>query len=369
MANEFNNEFNPDVVSRQIIEARKKQLLTEQHQPQGVIHHQQQMRNNPKFDPRLDTKMTFNNGQAVAVNGKPIEEINRIDPVTAAKLGLENTPEAIAAARNYHQEVLRRNRTGVPAHLQMHGINEWAPVKEVGKYAAMVDLGDSTREAVANQAQQIREYSERKFGRPEDTDQLMSRLNGQQQVIANEMISNLAQGKARFLHEVNKGSNKPLITEAGMSPKPQPAPTGLPQNMVKEGAYILKILDTGGMPVPCSLSKPIAQYNSAQHGLLTLTGRSTKTFIVQNEQARIDVNVINNNPQHIKEVVEVVDSRGGQFFVLRESLNMPMQSPQIGNNKFLTDQKRMAPTPPVQQNGIGANQNFQQFMQRKFIKG
>lgn len=367
MANDPYNEFNPDIVSKQIIEARKKQLLTEQRQPQGVIHQPQHVRNNPKFDPRLDTKMTFNSsGQAIAVNGKPVEEVQRIDPVTAAKLGLENTPEAIAAARNYHQDVLKRYRQGVPAHLQMHGINEWAPVREVSKYASMVDLGDSTREAVTAQAQQIREYSERKFGRPEDTDQLMSRLNGQQQVVASQMISNLAQGKARFLHEVNKGSNKPLLREAG--PAPQPAPANLPQNMVKEGAFILKVLDTGGMAVPCMLSRPIAQYNPAQHGLLTLTGRSSKTFIIQNEQARIDMNVINNNPQYIKEVVEVVDSRGGQFFVLRESLNMPMSQGQ-GNSRFLTDQKRLAPTPPVQQNGIGANQNFQQFMQKRFIKG
>ena len=80
------------------------------------------------------------------------------------------------------------------------------------------------------------------------------------------------------------------------------------------------------------------------------------------------MNVINNNPQYIKEVVEVVDSRGGQFFVLRESLNMPMNQQQ-GGNRFLTDQKRLTPTPPVQQSGIGANQNFQQFMQKRFIKG
>ena len=377
------DDFNPDLIQRQLIEKRRIEMLTEQRRPAMVNH--QQYSNGPRFDPRLDTKMSFDaNGRPLTINGKPVAEIEaQKNALLAAKLGLENTPEAIQKAKEYHQRVLNTYKVGIPAHLQMYGINEWAPVTEVAKYGNMIDLGDEAGQAVQQQAQQLREYSERKWGKPEDVDTAMRNLNPQQQQVAANMISGLAQGKVKFLHEIPGGNHAvrpPLLTEDGRYNAPQAMPEQIPQGIkIQEGAHVLSMLQTGAWPTPCPISKVVTTYNSAQHGVLIPTGRTAKTFIVQNEHVRVDPVAIQQNPHFVKDVIEVADARGGRYFILKEHIQQNNSLvPQTrlaaptSNNKFLTDQKRLAPNPAVNQpsqTGFGANQNFQQFMQKKMLKG
>lgn len=366
-------EFNSELAYQQIIEKRKQELLTEQTRPQlqyNPYQHQQQQSKGPKFDPYLDTKMTFDrNGEALTINGKAVEEIeNARTAQIAAKLGMETDANSIFQARRYHKEVLQYHKQGVPAHLQMYGINEWAPSKEVKKYAKMVDLGDEAGAAFQTQTRQLNEHIARKYP-AENTDLVINQLSGQTKQVASSMVENLALGKAKFLHNQPQGQRQ-LLTENQPTMQPHINPGLQPgqqsaRPMIAEGAVVYKILDTSGMPIPCRLARPIVQYNSAQHGMLTPTGKVVKTFIVQNEQARIDIGVIQSNPQFIKETVEVVDSRGGVFVVEQQSLTRPLQQsnfPSPQSSKFLNDQYR--PT---------TNQNQSVFPKfntnNKFLKG
>ena len=344
-------EFNPDIAYQQILQKRKQELLTEQARPQQMLYtgnhgNPYQQNRNPKFNPELDTKMTFDSrGNPMTINGKPVEEIESIkNAQLAAKLGMENDPNAIFQAKRYHKEVLQYHKQGVPAHLQMYGINEWAPVKEVKKFAKMVDLGDEAGASFQEQTRQLGEHIARKY--PADSaDALMHGLSGQTRQVAASMVENLALGKAKFLH--NQGhAARPLITEnqpaqspfqfnSTMQPSPQPTRTA-----VAEGAIVYKILETAGMGIPCKLAKPVVQYNAVQHGMLNLTGRTNRTFIVQNEQARIDIGVIQSNPQFVKELIEVVDSRGGVFVVEQQYVTHSMPSGNPSQSKFLNDQYR-----------------------------
>ncbi|HNC55248.1 MAG TPA: hypothetical protein PLP33_07380 [Leptospiraceae bacterium] len=340
-------QFNPDLAYRQLIEKRKQEMLFEQSRPQVQYYNTPQQNNRgPKFDPELDTKMTFDrHGNPLTINGQSVEELESIKNARlAAKLGMENTPEAIRAAKTYHKEVLRHYKQGVPAHLQMYGINEWAPSKEVKKYASMVDLGDEAGNSYREQTRQIGEHIARKWGQPDSADALMHNLNHQQQRVVGEMVNGLASGQTKFLHNPQGEQKRQLLTEAN------PIQYSQQQNQVtavREGSIVYKILDTTGMPLPCSLARPIIQYSAVNHGMLTLTGRSFKTFIVQNEQARIDVGVINNNPQFIKEVLEVVDSRGQSFVVEKQQA---VQNNNFSSRNFINDQIRPQQR-PIQPNG------------------
>lgn len=344
-------QFNPELAYRQLLEKRKHEMLLEQSRPQVQYYNAPPQQNRgPKFNPELDTKMTFDHhGNALTINGQSVEELESIkNAKLAMKLGMENTPEAIKAAKNYHKEVLKYYKQGVPAHLQMYGINEWAPSREVKKYASMVDLGDEAGSSFREQTRQIGEHIAKKWGQPDSADVLMNGLNHQQQRVASEMVTGLASGRTKFLHNPQGEQKKQLLTEA------TPMQYNQQQNnvtAVREGAIVYKVLDTSGMPLPCLLARPIIQYNAVNHGMLTLTGRSLKTFIVQNEQARIDIGVINNNPQFIKEVFEVVDSRGQSFVVEKQQAVQQNNSP-FGSRNFINDQVR--PVQPQQrtlQNG------------------
>ncbi len=337
-------QFNADLAYRQLIEKRKREMLYEQSRPQPQYYNAppQQNNNGKRFNPELDTKMTFDHhGNPLTINGKSVEEMESFkNAQLAAKLGMENTPEAISAARNYHKAVLQHYKQGVPAHLQMYGINEWAPSREVKKYASMVDLGDDAGNSFKEQTRQIGEHITRKWGQPDSADALMRNLNHQQQQVASTIVNGLASGKTKFLHGENVEQKRQLLTEATPLQQfnnPQPQTTA-----VREGAFVYKILDTAGMPLPCHLARPIIQYNAVSHGMLTPTGRSFKTFIIQNEQARIDIGVINNNPQFIKEVFEVADSRGQTFVVEKQQMN------QVQQRGFMNDQVR-----PMQQHSSG----------------
>jgi hypothetical protein len=332
-------QFNPDLVYRQLLEKRKREVLLEQTRPPQVQYYNQtpQQNKNSGFNPELDTRMTFDHhGNPLTINGRSIEEIESIkNAQLAAKLGMENTPEAIAAARNYHKVVLQHYKQGIPAHLQMYGINEWAPLKEVKKYASMIDLGDEAGSAFREQTRQIGEHIAKKWGQPDSADALMNNLNTQQKQIVSTMVNSLATGKTKFLHNQVAEQKKPLLIEA--NPNQYQNALSQPQTTaVREGAIIYKVLDTTGMPLPCYLARPVIQYNAVSHGMLTLTGRSYKTFIVQSEQTRIDSNIINNNPQFVKEVVEVVDSRGQTFVVEKQHANLSQ-----GQRTFINDQVRI----------------------------
>lgn len=342
MANDIDEnqlQFNADLAYRQLLEKRKREVLLEQSRPPQVQYYNQppQQNRGPKFNPELDTKMTFDHhGNPLTINGKSVEEMESLkNAQLAAKLGMENTPEAIAAARNYHKAVLQHYKQGVPAHLQMYGINEWAPSREVKKYASMVDLGDDAGNSFKEQTRQIGEHITRKWGQPDSADALMHNLNHQQQQVVSTMVNGLAAGKTKFLHNQIAEQKKPLLTEANPTMQHLNAASQPQTTAVREGAVVYKILDTTGMPLPCQLARPIIQYNAVNHGMLTLTGRSYKTFIIQNEQARIDIGVINNNPQFIKEVIEVTDSRGQTFVVERQNANLSQAS-----RGFITDHVR-----------------------------
>jgi hypothetical protein len=370
---DLNPEFDMEQIQRQQINVRKTMYLQEQNRANyrpGLIHnpnqqqYQNQQQQNKRFDPSLDTKMTFNNnGQILAVGGKDLEATQDArSQYIAGKLGMENSPEAIAGARNKLNAILKEKKNGVPCYLEMNNINEWVPSKEANKFLNKVDFGDEFGQTVTTQAKQLREYSERKWGKPEDTDALMNSLSSQQRQVAGSMISDLATGKARFLHEYN-GHGQPPAQQAPQHAQPQPA-------NIRDGAAIMAVLQAPDMGIPCRLARPVAAYNKLNHGTLFVTGKALKAFIVENVRARIDIGVIQANPQFVKDVVEVADARGQLFVVLREDLSQPMGMMGQGNNgKFLTDQKRMMPQPrPMNGPDQGSN-SFQQFMQKKILKG
>ena len=61
MSNDSNN-FNPDLAYQQILQKRKQELLAEQYAPKQQVqvnHYGGNNNRNPRFNPELDTKMTF----------------------------------------------------------------------------------------------------------------------------------------------------------------------------------------------------------------------------------------------------------------------------------------------------------------------